>query len=375
MTTTPNMNLVLPVEGGSSNVWDVVLDTLFNRIDGHTHLTGSGVPIVSAALNINADVPLGANAFTGAKAFSFTQQATSAVTSYVNGLFVNSADANLYFRNASGTNVQVTSGSTLNISIVGGIGGDYASVSALFSYDDATKRYLAQQEVTTLVRPWAGFATADIDLYQKALVTGSPASNKVTFKSHPSLTISYPIVFPDNDGSGGPGVGAWLIDNSGNLLFTNTWPANASLTLSGSGTYKHGTKFINKSVGTANSTCSAGSVSNTGGTTGIQLANDTIVYLPCPEIPQHARLVSVAVYFNSATDRGHCTSVLYVSSAADPATSTLTTTGIALGNSGTAISSNTAALQLTGSQTFWVQISNGANTPSVQAIVVGYDVP
>ena len=105
-------------------------------------------------------MPWGGFSITGAKALTLAEQTTSAVAAYADAIFVNSADHNLYFRNAAGTNVQITSGSTLNVSIVGGIGGDYSSVSALLSYDDATKRYLLQQEVVTLVRPWAGLAMA-----------------------------------------------------------------------------------------------------------------------------------------------------------------------------------------------------------------------
>ena len=47
---TPNMGLVLPTDGGSDNVWDTILDTVFGLIDSHGHVAGQGVPIVSAAL-------------------------------------------------------------------------------------------------------------------------------------------------------------------------------------------------------------------------------------------------------------------------------------------------------------------------------------
>lgn len=184
------MSLVLPTDGGSSGVWGSILDTVFAVVDAHTHLAGSGVPIVAGALNINADLSFAANALTNAKATSFTEQAAAAVTAYVNALFVNSADNNLYFRNSSGVNVQITSGSTINVSVVGGIGGDYATVGALLSYDDATKRYLLQQEGSP--RPWAGLATGDLDLYQKAV----SISNKVTLKSPAALAASYTVTFP-----------------------------------------------------------------------------------------------------------------------------------------------------------------------------------
>lgn len=184
------MSLVLPVDHGSSDVWDVVLDAVFALVDAHDHSTGKGVKVVSSGLGINADVTWAGFALTAAKGIAFTEQAASAVSSYSDLLFVNSADHNLYFRNQGGTNVQVTSGNTLNVSIVGGIGGDYASVSALLSFDDATKRYLLQSEGSP--RPWSGLATADIDLYQKA----ASISNKVTLKSPNALGASYTFTMP-----------------------------------------------------------------------------------------------------------------------------------------------------------------------------------
>lgn len=226
MTTLPNMNLVLPVEGGSANTWAIVLDTMFALIDGHGHVAGQGVPIVSAALNINADVSWASFALTAAKAMTFTEVTTTAMTGYSDALFVNSADHNLYFRNSGGTNVQVTAGSTLNISIVGGIGGDYATVSALFSYDDATRRYLAQQE--GFPRPWAGFATGDIDLYQKA----ASIANKVTLKSPAALAASYALTLP----AAVPAQAAPLtISTTGAVLTDGVLGVNQNMTFQGTG--------------------------------------------------------------------------------------------------------------------------------------------
>ena len=188
--STPNMGLVLPTDHGSSDVWDTILDAVFSLIDAHDHTTGKGVPIPSAALGINADVSWAGFALTAAKGFGFTEQASTSITSYSDLLYVDSTTHNLMFRNSSGVNVQITAGNTLNVSIVGGIGGDYASVGALLSFDDATKRYLLQSEGTP--RPWSGLATADIDLYEKA----ASIIQKVTLKSPSSLAASYNWIFP-----------------------------------------------------------------------------------------------------------------------------------------------------------------------------------
>ena len=166
MTTLPNMNLVLPDEGGSADIWDVILDTLFALVDAHDHTTGKGVKVPSAALKINADVSwsfAGTNyAITDAKAIDFTPVTAASMASYSSALFANSSDSNnLYYRNSSGTNVQITAGATLNVSIVGGIGGDYSSIGALLDYDDATDTYRFRQQTSASVRQFAKLLHAD----------------------------------------------------------------------------------------------------------------------------------------------------------------------------------------------------------------------
>lgn len=194
MTTTPNMSLVLPVEGGSSNVWDVILDVAFGLIDSHDHSTGQGVQVPTAGLNINGDLSFAGFSLTHLKRIALDEQSG---TPGNKSIWTSSADHDLYWTNSSGVDVKITDGSTLNVSIVGGIGGDYSSVGALLSYDDATRRYLLQQEGSP--RPWAGLATADIDLYEKA----PSISNKITIKSPSALAASYTLTLPDSIPVGG----------------------------------------------------------------------------------------------------------------------------------------------------------------------------
>lgn len=184
------MGLTLPTPGDTTDVWGDTLNTALGLIDQHDHTTGKGVPIPAAALSIDGDVSWGIHAITAMSALGFTEITASAATAYSDALYVNSSDHNLYFRNSSGAAVQITSGDTINVSIVGGIGGDYSTVGALLSYDDATRRYLLQQEGSP--RPWAGLATGDIDLYQKA----ASIANKITIKSPSSLAASYTLQLP-----------------------------------------------------------------------------------------------------------------------------------------------------------------------------------
>jgi len=192
--STPNMSLVLPVDHGSADIWDTVLDAILNLIDAHDHTTGKGVKIPSAALNINADVSwASAGVYYAIKdvfAVDFQPSAAASMSSYAGAIFVNSSDNELYWRTVAGTNVKMTAGNALNVAaFTGGIGGDYSAVGALFSFDDATDRYLAQQQGSP--RPWAGIALGNLDIYEQA----ASISNRVRQKSPAGLGASYDVTW------------------------------------------------------------------------------------------------------------------------------------------------------------------------------------
>lgn len=197
-SATPNMGLIEPTEGGDDDVWDTLLTTVFGAIDSHDHTTGRGVKIPSAALKINADVSWsfgGVNyAITDAKALDFAAVTTASVSALAGALFVNSADNELYFRSIAGTNIKITSGTTLNVSIVGGIGGDYASVGALLDYDDATDTYRFRQETAAAVRQFAKVSMADLIIREyDAAGDASVPVETITVKSPDALAASYAL--------------------------------------------------------------------------------------------------------------------------------------------------------------------------------------
>lgn len=335
--STPNMNLALPVEGGSPNVWDTILDDCLETIDGHTHLPGSGVSIVSNALNINNNVPWNGFSITGLEATAFAAQTASSVAALANAMFVNSADNNLYFRNSSGVNVQVTSGSTLNVSIVGGIGGDYASVGALLSYNDSTRRYLLQEEMGSITRGWAGIGVGNIDLYQKVDSGSSVISNSVKLVSPSALASAYTITFP----SAVPVTSDSILqmNGSGSLSVSNTLAATAGLSMSGVLRLTGGTAYVSRarpisrfaSLSPLMAIVTAGSVGNIGSGPaspgpGLTLAASTTAYIPlafgqmaeeffsqitihCPTITSGATTVSYNLYMPASPGIGFGTAV------------------------------------------------------------------
>jgi hypothetical protein len=220
--TTPNMGMVLPSDHdpSSSDLWGLLLNAALTVADGHNHTAGQGVAIPVGALNWNANLQAasgGSNfGIYDAAFFDFIPVLPASMATFAGALFVSSVDNNLYYRTTSGSNVQVTNGAALNFSaFVGGIGGDYSAVGALESFDDATHRYLFQQEGSP--RPWAGLAAGNIDIYQQA----ASIANKVTLKSPNALAASYALTLP----AALPGSQATLrVDGSGNVTAATVSP-------------------------------------------------------------------------------------------------------------------------------------------------------
>lgn len=193
---TPSMGMVLPIENADNDVWDQLLnEALELRVDIHDHTLGLGAPIPSAALNINADVPWTSGgvpfAITSLKAVDFTPIDPATVVALQGALFCNSTDGNnLYFRTVSGTNVRIINGTALDVSLVGGIGGDYTTAGALVSYSDSADAYLFQQQGAP--RPWARIQSGDVDIFQ----TAPSIINRVRLRSPNALAASYEFVLP-----------------------------------------------------------------------------------------------------------------------------------------------------------------------------------
>lgn len=253
MPTTPNMSLVLPVDHGDDSVWGSLLATVFGLLDSHNHVSGAGVPVPSAGLRINADISwsyLGTYyAIKDAKAIDFQPTTAASVSALSSALWVSSVDSELHFLDASARDVKLTNGGSINVSLVGGIGGDYSTVGALLSFDDATDSYWLQQQGSP--RPWARVRVGDIDLYE----TAASIVNRVRLSSPAALAASYALTFP----AALPGSTSVLqVSSAGAITASNTIAnavtlsalltlsagatasANQSFTVSGTGRYKHG---------------------------------------------------------------------------------------------------------------------------------------
>ena len=189
---TTNMSLNEPSVGQTSGPdWATDTNANWETLDAHDHTSGKGVQLTPSALNINADVEFNQNSATELKNMIFDSSVTPATTSYS----VYQSGGDLYWRNGSGTAVQITSGSNVRTtggSIDGMSGNDSEAAygSGIFTWQfDSTKT------------PFAGakMSHADINLYK---YDGSSGSNAyVILKYTGSSAGSNNLTFPDETGT------------------------------------------------------------------------------------------------------------------------------------------------------------------------------
>ena len=130
------MNLSLPVVGAELGpLWASDLNTAFELVDAHDHTDGKGSKIPTGAILINDDLDLLEFGILNVKHLDFYNNAAAlSAATYPGAVYV--AGGELYYNDESGNQVKLTSAGTINVSSVGGIGGDYSTdpdVSADYS--------------------------------------------------------------------------------------------------------------------------------------------------------------------------------------------------------------------------------------------------
>lgn len=197
-TLTSLMGLAKPAggSGGDVDTWGTIyLNGDMDLLDAHDHTTGKGAPVKSGALRIDGDVQwnYGGSYFAilQARALGLKPVAASSVAGDANVLYVDSgASNNLYFKNQGGAAVRITSGNNLDITLVGGIVGDYTSAGAEVAFASIDDTYTFKQEGSP--RPWAKMRCGDIDLYEAA----ATIANRIRLRSPAALAASYELVMP-----------------------------------------------------------------------------------------------------------------------------------------------------------------------------------
>ncbi len=192
MTTTSNMGLTQSTVGTTTGPeWATNAENNLLTIDAHDHTSGKGVQLTPSSLNINADLEFNLNSATELKNVVLDNAVHASASGDTNNS-VYEYDGNLYWRNASGGSVQITSGTAVNTS-GGSISGMTGNAQVLFSSNSYAFKFDSSLSDPGIAK----ISHADIDLY-KYDASGSAA--KVTLKFLGSGT-SAALTVPDETGT------------------------------------------------------------------------------------------------------------------------------------------------------------------------------
>ena len=176
MTTTDNMQLVLAtVSETLGPEWAQMLNTIFGRLDLHDHSEGNGAKVTPAGMEINATLDLKANILARALLIALEGKA-SADTAQTGSL--QRIGSNLWWINAAGVAVQITSGTSV---VSTGSGALRVSVPGAYPYtvvtgDDMKVIAVDTSSARTVTLPAASNAMA---VWIKD-AAGSASTNNIT---------------------------------------------------------------------------------------------------------------------------------------------------------------------------------------------------
>lgn len=209
-TTIPstNMGMPIPVVGVELGpAWASDLNASLGIVDTHDHSTGKGTPVITAGININAD--LGFNSFNALslRAARFTAQGSPlSLPADKNEIYV--AGVDLYYNDGNGNQVRITAGGAISAS-PGNIAGLVAPASAVYSAGSG--KFTWQKNVDI---------AANMDMGSIIIREQIVSANGITISSPASLVANYTLTLPAALPSSGSQ--ALYVDTSGNMTFVNS---------------------------------------------------------------------------------------------------------------------------------------------------------
>lgn len=212
MSTTPNMNLTLPtVSQTTGPSWASQINTAFSTIDSHSHTTGNGVAITTAALDIDDDLSFGQNAALNLSSVGLVNQVStpSSLRLYVTG-------NDLWYSYDGITPVQITTGGSI-AGATGNISGMSPPAAVIFDSGTGTFTFWSNQSLNQQ----ATLVSAQLRLRASAV------ANPVTIAASASGS-TYTLTLPNAP----PGSAGLVGFSSGGVLSAVT--ANSTLTITSS---------------------------------------------------------------------------------------------------------------------------------------------
>ncbi len=211
MATTQYMSLNLPIVSVTVGpTYATQQNTAMDVIDAHDHTTGKGVQVPTAGLNINANLQF--NSFAAIELSYLGLETQVSAPSTILTVYVKGGD--LYYKNSSGTEVQVTNGSSVASSGSGVITYKDVTTSPYSVITGDAQKVLGVNTSTakTLNLP----AASNVMFVQIKDVTGSAATNNITLTPSGADTIEGVASFAINENYAArslvsDGVSKWFI--------------------------------------------------------------------------------------------------------------------------------------------------------------------
>lgn len=232
-TMTPNMSLTLPsvgTEPGPAYATDI--NSSLSTVDQHDHTSGNGVPVPSAGLNINTDLPFGNNNLTLVRSVRLNPQGSPLSLGTDLGCLYESG-VDLYYNDGNGNQIRITASGSV-AGATGSITGLTSPASASYSAGSQTFTWQSNSNVA-----------ANMDFRSAILRNNSVSSNGITLAAPSSLPGNYSLTLP----SALPGAQSFMsLDSSGNIAAN--WTVDNSTIIISSNLVQIGTLPTN-SVGTS----------------------------------------------------------------------------------------------------------------------------
>lgn len=184
MSTTPNMNLTLPVPSTTLGPqWATQINSAFGVVDQHNHTFGSGVQVPTAGLNINSDLSF--NGYSAINLKGSVYADVQGVAPVATGqIYVNNGD--LYFLDGSGTAIPIT--------VAGAIAGTPGDISnllppAVAAWDVGSASFIFTQNTNQ---------AASFDIGPVTIRRTSVSSFGVTLEPASGIGANYTLTLPSS---------------------------------------------------------------------------------------------------------------------------------------------------------------------------------